>query len=40
MIGNIGFEREWMAGGQFRRIKLTTKQPGLLVQTRDGYYSR
>jgi VWFA-related protein len=27
-------------GGQYRKIKLTTKQPDLIVQTRDGYYSR
>jgi VWFA-related protein len=26
--------------GSYRRIKLTTKQPDLLVQTRDGYYSK
>jgi len=24
--------------GQYRKIKLTTKQTGLTVQTRDGYY--
>ena len=26
--------------GTFHKIKLTTRQPGLIVQTRDGYYSR
>jgi len=26
--------------GQYHKIKLTTKQPGLMVQTRDGYYSK
>jgi VWFA-related protein len=26
------------AGGAFRRIHLTTKQKGLIVQTREGYY--
>src|SRR5262249_37587209 len=25
-------------GGGFRRIQLTTKQKGLVVQTREGYY--
>ena len=24
--------------GEYRRIKLNTKRPGLIVQTRDGYY--
>jgi VWFA-related protein len=26
--------------GQYRKIKLTTKKRGLIVQTRDGYYSK
>jgi Ca-activated chloride channel family protein len=26
--------------GVFHKIKLTVKQPGLIVQTRDGYFSR
>jgi VWFA-related protein len=26
--------------GQYRKIRLTTKQPDLVVQTRDGYYSK
>ncbi len=26
--------------GQYRKIKLTTRQKGLIVQTRDGYYAR
>lgn len=26
------------AGGGYRRIRLTTKQKGLIVQTREGYY--
>jgi VWFA-related protein len=26
--------------GQYRKIKLTTTRPGLIVQTRDGYYSK
>ena len=36
---SIGYtpERPGVAG-QYRKIKLTTKQPGLTVQTRDGYY--
>lgn len=28
------------ASGQYRKIKLTTKRPDLVVQTRDGYYSK
>jgi VWFA-related protein len=27
------------AAGRYRQIRLTTKQPGLLVQTRAGYYA-
>jgi hypothetical protein len=27
------------AGGRYRQIRLTTKQPDLLVQTRAGYYA-
>jgi VWFA-related protein len=27
------------AGGRYRPIRLTTRQPGLLVQTRAGYYA-
>jgi VWFA-related protein len=26
--------------GQYRKIKLTTKKSGLIVQTRDGYYAK
>lgn len=26
--------------GKYRKIKLTVKKPGLMVQTRDGYYTR
>lgn len=26
--------------GQYHKIKLTTKRPGLVVQTREGYYSK
>lgn len=26
--------------GQYRKIKLTVKKPGLVVQTRDGYYAK
>jgi VWFA-related protein len=26
--------------GQYHKVKLITKQPGLIVQTRDGYYSK
>jgi VWFA-related protein len=38
---NLGYTREPRgASGTYRKIKLTTKQPGLKVQTRDGYYSR
>jgi VWFA-related protein len=25
--------------GEYRKIKLTVKKPGLIVQTRDGYYT-
>ena len=28
------------SGGEYRKIKLTATQPGLTVQTRDGYYSK
>jgi VWFA-related protein len=28
------------ASGQYRKIKLSAKQPGRVVQTRQGYYSR
>lgn len=28
------------AAGQYRKIKLTTKRPGLIVQTRDGYFAK
>ncbi len=28
------------ASGQYHRIQLSVKQPGLIVQTRDGYYSK
>jgi VWFA-related protein len=27
------------SSGEFRKIKLTVKKPGLIVQTRDGYYA-
>jgi len=38
---SIGFTPE-PAGvsGQYRKIKLTTKKPELIVQTRDGYYAK
>ena len=37
----LGYTPEPRAvSGQYRKIKLTTKQPGLATQTRDGYYSR
>jgi VWFA-related protein len=26
--------------GEYHKIKLTTKQPGLAIQTRDGYYTK
>lgn len=26
--------------GEYRKIKLTVKKPGLVVQTRDGYYAK
>ncbi len=38
---SIGYSPERPAvKGQYRKIKLTTKQSGLTVQTRDGYYSK
>jgi len=38
---SIGYTPEpRAASGQYRKIKLTTKQAGLIVQTRDGYYSK
>ena len=38
---NIGYTPR-SAGkiGQYHTIKLTVKKPGLMVQTRDGYYSK
>ena len=27
-------------GESYRKIKLSVKRPGLIVQTRDGYYAR
>jgi len=38
---NIGYTplRPRVAG-QYRKIRLTTKRPGLVVQARDGYYSK
>jgi VWFA-related protein len=38
---SLGFTPQ-VAGksGQFHKIKLTARQPGLFVQTRDGYYAR
>jgi VWFA-related protein len=38
---SIGFTpQESSAPGKFHKIKLTTRQPGMLVRTRTGYYSR
>jgi VWFA-related protein len=38
---SLGFTPEPMsAAGQYHKIKLTAKRPGLIVQTRDGYYSK
>ena len=37
---SIGYTPERKdGGGQYRRIRLTTRQPGLTVQTRAGYYA-
>lgn len=37
---SIGYTLERKdAGGRYRQIRLTTTQPGLLVQTRAGYYA-
>jgi VWFA-related protein len=37
---SIGYTPEPKDGrGGYRKIRLKTKQPGLLVQTRDGYYA-
>ena len=37
---SIGYTPERKdAGGGYRQIRLTTRQPGLLVQTRSGYYA-
>jgi VWFA-related protein len=37
---SIGYTPERAgAVGRYHKVKLTTKQPGLMVQTRDGYYS-
>ena len=30
--------RRTEAGGGYHKIRLTTKQKGLIVQTREGYY--
>jgi VWFA-related protein len=35
---SLGYTPDRQAGGAFRRIRLTTKQKGLLVQSTDGYY--
>jgi VWFA-related protein len=35
---SLGYTPDRQAGGEFRRIRLTTKQKGLLVQSTDGYY--
>jgi Ca-activated chloride channel family protein len=38
---NIGYTPLRPAvGGQYRKIELTTKQPGLVVRARAGYYSK
>jgi VWFA-related protein len=37
----IGYTPERVgASGEYHKIKLSVKQPGLVVQTRDGYYSK
>ena len=37
---SIGYTPERKdGGGRYRKIRLTTRQPGLLVQTRAGYYA-
>jgi VWFA-related protein len=28
------------SNGKYRKIKLSTSRPGLIVQTRDGYYPK
>jgi VWFA-related protein len=38
---SLGYTSDHQGSGQtYRRIKLTTKRPGLIVQTRAGYYPR
>jgi VWFA-related protein len=38
---SLGFTSDHQGSGQtYRRIKLSTKRPGLIVQTRAGYYPR
>lgn len=37
---SIGYTPERKdGGGQYRKVRLTTRQPGLIVQTRAGYYA-
>jgi VWFA-related protein len=36
---SIGYSSEGVTGPAFRRVKLRTKQKGLNVQTREGYYA-
>ncbi len=35
---NLGFTPDTSAGSGFRRITVTVKQKGMIVQTREGYY--
>ena len=36
---SLGYTPDKSAGAGYRKIRLTTKQSGLVVQTRDGYYA-
>jgi VWFA-related protein len=36
---SLGYTSDQTSGGGFRRIHLTVKPKGLVVQTRDGYYA-
>jgi VWFA-related protein len=38
---NLGYTPDSVAGsGEYRRIQLTVRQKGMVVQTREGYYAR
>ncbi len=37
---SLGYTPDRRDGGGYRKINLTTKRKGLMVQTRDGYYAK